>query len=85
MIGTPGSRKPMLSKRLPTKLPPLTPAKCLDTTRIYSATGLLPPVQALLSVRPFRNSHHKFSDPEMVGGSTVPQSREISPAHHGAK
>jgi magnesium chelatase family protein len=55
MIGSPGSGKSMLTKRLPTILPPLIPAESLDTTRIYSATGLLPPGQALLSVRPFRS------------------------------
>jgi magnesium chelatase family protein len=83
MIGSPGSGKSMLSKRLPTILPPLTPAESLDTTRIYSATGLLPPGQALLTVRPFRSPHHTISDAGMVGGGTVPQPGEISLAHHG--
>jgi magnesium chelatase family protein len=83
MIGSPGSGKSMLSKRLPTILPPLIPAESLDTTRIYSATGLLPPGQALLSVRPFRSPHHTISDAGMVGGGTVPQPGEISLAHNG--
>lgn len=83
MIGSPGSGKSMLSKRLPTILPPLTPAESLDTTRIYSATGLLPPGQALLSIRPFRSPHHTISDAGMVGGGTVPQPGEISLAHNG--
>ena len=83
MIGSPGSGKSMLTKRLPTILPPLTPAESLDTTRIYSATGLLPPGQALLSIRPFRSPHHTISDAGMVGGGTVPQPGEISLAHNG--
>ncbi|MBX9627326.1 MAG: YifB family Mg chelatase-like AAA ATPase [Gemmataceae bacterium] len=83
MIGSPGSGKSMLSKRLPTVLPPLTPAESLDTTRIYSATGHLPAGQALLSVRPFRGPHHTISDAGMVGGGTVPQPGEISMAHNG--
>jgi magnesium chelatase family protein len=83
MIGSPGSGKSMLSKRLATILPPLTPSESLDTTRIYSATGLLPPGQALLYVRPFRAPHHTISDAGMVGGGTVPAPGEISLAHNG--
>ena len=41
MIGPPGTGKTLLAKRLPTILPPLTPAESLETTRIYSAMGLL--------------------------------------------
>jgi magnesium chelatase family protein len=83
MIGAPGSGKSMLSKRLATILPPLTPEESLDTTRIYSATGQLPPGQALLTTRPFRSPHHTISDAGMVGGGAVPQPGEISLAHHG--
>jgi magnesium chelatase family protein len=83
MIGSPGSGKSMLSKRLPTILPPLTPSESLDTTRIYSATGQLPPGQALLSTRPFRSPHHTISDAGMVGGGAIPQPGEISLAHNG--
>ncbi|MBX9584245.1 MAG: YifB family Mg chelatase-like AAA ATPase [Gemmataceae bacterium] len=83
MIGSPGGGKSMLSKRLPTILPPLTPAESLETTRVYSAVGRLPPGEALLSVRPFRSPHHTISDAGMVGGGTVPQPGEISLAHRG--
>jgi magnesium chelatase family protein len=83
MIGSPGSGKSMLSKRLPTILPPLTPGESLDTTRIYSALGQLLPGQALMSTRPFRSPHHTISDAGMVGGGTIPQPGEISLAHNG--
>ena len=83
MIGSPGSGKSMLSRRLPTILPPLTAAESLETTRIYSAVGQLKPGQALLSTRPFRSPHHTISDAGMVGGGHVPQPGEISMAHHG--
>ncbi|MCI0463652.1 MAG: YifB family Mg chelatase-like AAA ATPase [Gemmataceae bacterium] len=83
MIGSPGTGKTMLAKRLPTILPPLTPAESLETTRIYSALGRLDPDQALLATRPFRSPHHTISDAGMVGGGSIPAPGEISLAHHG--
>jgi magnesium chelatase family protein len=83
MIGTPGSGKTMLTRRLPTILPPLTPSESLETTRIYSAMGRLAPGEALLATRPFRSPHHTISDAGMVGGGTIPTPGEISLAHHG--
>ena len=83
MIGPPGTGKTLLAKRLPTILPPLTPAESLETTRIYSAMGLLKPGQPLMAVRPFRPPHHSVSDAGLVGGGTTPQPGEISLAHKG--
>lgn len=83
MIGSPGSGKTMLARRLPTILPPLSPDESLETTRIYSAVGRMVPGEALLTTRPFRSPHHTISDAGMVGGGTIPQPGEISLAHHG--
>src|SRR5439155_25809091 len=83
MLGSPGTGKTMLARRLPTILPPLSPAESLETTRIYSALGRLPPGEALLTTRPFRGPHHTISDAGMVGGGTVPTPGEISLAHNG--
>jgi magnesium chelatase family protein len=83
MIGSPGTGKTMLAQRLPTILPRLTLAESLETTRIYSALGRLPPDQPLLATRPFRAPHHTISDAGMVGGGSVPAPGEISLAHHG--
>lgn len=60
-IGSPGTGKTMLAQRLPTILPPLTLDESLETTRIYSALGRLPPDQPLLATRPFRSPHHTIS------------------------
>jgi magnesium chelatase family protein len=83
LLGSPGSGKTMLARRLPSILPPLTPNESLQTTRIYSAVGRLPAGESLMSTRPFRSPHHTISDAGMVGGGTIPTPGEISLAHYG--
>ena len=83
MIGPPGSGKTMLARRLPTILPPLSFQEALETTKIHSVAGKLPPHTTLLSDRPFRNPHHTISGMALVGGGSVPQPGEISLAHNG--
>jgi magnesium chelatase family protein len=83
MLGPPGSGKTMLAKRVPTILPQLAAAESLETTRIYSAMGLLPAGQPLLATRPFRSPHHTISDAGLVGGGSTPAPGEISLSHNG--
>ena len=83
MLGSPGSGKTMLAKRIPTILPDLAAEESIETTRIYSAVGLLRPGQPLLATRPFRAPHHTISDAGLVGGGSTPSPGEISMAHNG--
>jgi magnesium chelatase family protein len=83
MLGPPGSGKTMLAKRVPTILPDLTGPESIETTRIYSAMGLLRPGQPLLATRPYRSPHHTISDAGLVGGGSTPSPGEISLSHNG--
>ena len=58
IVGPPGSGKTMLSKRLPGILPPMTLEESLETTKIHSVAGKLPPQISLITARPFRAPHH---------------------------
>lgn len=83
MIGPPGSGKTMLAQRLATILPPFTFEESLETTRVFSAVGLVPPQSALVTARPFRSPHHTISDAGLIGGGTYPRPGEVSLAHNG--
>jgi len=83
MIGPPGSGKTMLAKRLPSILPDLTLEEALETTKIHSVAGLMPPDTALIATRPFRAPHHTISDAGLIGGGRIPRPGEVSLAHHG--
>ena len=83
MIGPPGSGKTMLAQRIPTILPDLLLEEALETTRVYSVAGMLPPGRALMASRPFRAPHHTASGIALVGGGVNPRPGEISLAHKG--
>ncbi len=83
MIGPPGTGKTMLATRLAHILPPLTRSESLETTRIYSAMGLLPDNVALMDTRPVRTPHHSATAQALIGGGTIPRPGEVSLAHHG--
>ncbi len=83
MIGSPGSGKSMMAKRLPGILPPLSLAESLETTQIHSVAGKLSNGTSLISQRPFRSPHHTISQVAMTGGTNKAQPGEVSLAHNG--
>jgi magnesium chelatase family protein len=83
MVGSPGSGKTMLARRLPTIFPPLSIKEALEVTKLYSITGLLGAKVSLITSRPFRSPHHTTSDIGIIGGGRTPRPGEVSLAHHG--
>lgn len=83
LIGSPGSGKSMLAKRLPSILPPFTLQESLETTKIHSVAGKIGVETSLMIQRPFRSPHHTISNAAMVGGGAFPQPGEISLSHNG--
>lgn len=83
MIGSPGSGKTMLAKRMASILPPMTIPEAIEVTRIHSAAGKIASGDGLLSCRPFRSPHHTVSRIAIVGGGATPQPGEVSLAHNG--
>ncbi len=83
MIGSPGTGKTMMARRLPTILPDMTFEEALQVTKIHSIAGVLPPKTPLITVRPFRSPHHTVSAVSLVGGGKMPKPGEVSLAHYG--
>lgn len=83
MLGPPGSGKTMLARRLPSILPPLSFEEALETTKVYSVMGMLPPGRSLVTHRPFRAPHHTISEAGLIGGGNYPLPGEMSLSHNG--
>ena len=83
LIGSPGSGKTMLARRLPSILPDLTFEEALEITKIHSISGLLSQNTPFIFKRPFRSPHHTITETSLVGGGRMPKPGEISLAHYG--
>ena len=81
LAGPPGTGKTMLARRFATVLPTMTRDEALETTKIYSALGLVE--GGLIEERPFRSPHHTISSAALLGGGSQPRAGEISLAHNG--
>ncbi len=82
LIGPPGSGKTLMARCMPTILPDMDFAEALETTRIHSVAGAVPP-SGLITERPFRSPHHTASHVSLVGGGPHALPGEISKAHNG--
>jgi magnesium chelatase family protein len=83
MIGPPGSGKTMLARRIPTILPAMSFDEAIETTKVFSVSGMLENGRALMALRPFRSPHHTISDVGLIGGGVTPKPGEVSLAHNG--
>lgn len=83
MIGSPGSGKSMIAKRIPTIMPQPQVDEFLEILSIQSAAGTTLSDENRYFQRPFRSPHHTISDVGLLGGGTIPGPGEISLAHNG--
>ncbi|HVT79031.1 MAG TPA: ATP-binding protein, partial [Phycisphaerae bacterium] len=81
MVGSPGSGKSMIAKRIPTIMPEPTLDEFLEILAIQSAAGVSLAPENRCFQRPFRSPHHTISDVGLIGGGTIPGPGEISLAH----
>lgn len=73
----------MLAKRIVTILPKMSESEIIESTKIYSISGILNKKGAVVIERPFRAPHHTSSDVAIIGGGRFPKPGEISLAHNG--
>lgn len=83
MIGSPGSGKSMIAKRIPTIMPRPGMDEFLEILSIQSAAGTTLHNKNRDFQRPFRSPHHTISDVGLLGGGSIPGPGEISLAHNG--
>lgn len=83
LIGSPGTGKTMLAKRMTSILPDMSFEESLETTKIHSIAGKLSIENPIILNRPFRSPHHTISKSSLIGGGKIPKPGEISLAHNG--
>ena len=83
LIGSPGSGKSMMARRLSSIMGPMSLEESMQTTIVHSVAGKVGPDHGLIKTRPFRTPHHSSSAIAMIGGGSSPRPGEISLAHNG--
>lgn len=83
MIGSPGSGKTMIARRIPSILPPMTLQESLECTKIHSVAGLIKDSGSLIKKRPFISPHHTSSNIAIIGGGSKASPGNVSLASGG--
>lgn len=83
LIGSPGSGKTMLAKRVATILPDLTFEEAIEITKIYSVSGKMSQQNPIINSRQYRAPHYTITPAALIGGGKIPKPGEISLAHNG--
>lgn len=83
MIGSPGSGKTMIARRIPTILPKMSLEESIETTKIHSVAGILKDKGRLVRERYFSSIHHTTSDIALIGGTRDARPGAISIATNG--
>ena len=83
MIGSPGSGKSMLCRRIKTILPPMNEEDMIEATKIHSIAGELTKSMPIISSPPFRAPHHTSTPAAIIGGGKKVVPGEVSLASGG--
>jgi magnesium chelatase family protein len=83
LYGSPGCGKTIACRAFRSLLTEMTKTEILETTKLFSITGLLNNETPLIRERSFREVHHTASLASVIGGGTRPRPGEISLAHNG--
>lgn len=83
LIGSPGSGKTMIARRIPTILPKMNLEESIETTKIHSVAGILKEKGRLVKERYFSAIHHTTSDIALIGGTKDARPGAISVATNG--
>lgn len=77
-VGSPGSGKTMLARRIPSIMPTMTLEERLNLTKIYSIAGLINQKAPLITKRPFRCPNHNITTTALLGGGRIPMPGEAT-------
>jgi magnesium chelatase family protein len=83
LVGSPGTGKTMLARRVISMMPKMSTEEALEVTAVHSVAGLNVG-GGLVTERPFRAPHHSTSAAGLVGGGAgVVRPGEVALAHNG--